>query len=404
MNKHIKQSVVLFIASALSVVLGVATSVFNTSMLSPSSYGDVRYVNNIINFVASLLLFGYFVSGSRMLALSNNEDKNRRIRGLMLIILLIASVVLTIGVVLCYFLHKEWLNPNVAPLFLYVLPVSIAPLLLSYINTVFQGDNSIYKLSIARVLPHILYVIFAWLFLYNANPQSSDVLLLQNGISVLVLLVLIFLHRPMFKGLSSIYRELAEENKSYGIHIYIGSIAAVSLSYLAGITIGIFNEDNTNVGFYTLALTIATPLSILPTIIGTTYFKKFASQSCIDKKLLIGSVALSFASLLLFVILIDPIVDLLYNDSYSSVAVYAKWLAIGTVAHGLGDMFNRFLGSHGKGKELRNGAFLCGITMLIGNIVLVYFFGVNGAIATRIIASSVYCLTMVMYYIKFVNK
>ena len=401
MNKHIKQSIVLFLSSALSVVLGVATSVFNTSMLNPSSYGDVRYVNNILNFIASLLLFGYFVSGSRMLALSKDENRSKRIRGVMVVILLIASVVLVISMVACYYIHKEWLNPDVAKLFLYVVPVAVAPLLLNYINTVFQGDNSIYKLSIARVLPHILYVFIAWLLIYNMNPTATDVLLLQNGVSVVVLFVLILLSRPAFKCLSEVYKDLAEENKSYGIHIYIGSIAAVSLSYLAGITIGIFNKDNTEVGFYTLALTIATPLSILPTIIGTTYFKKFASQQCIDRSLLIGSIALSVGSLVAFNILIEPVVRLLYDDSYLVVAQYARWLAIGTTIHGFGDMFNRFLGSHGKGKELRNGAFLCGATMLVGNIVLVYLFGVNGAIATRIIASSVYGLTMVLYYIRF---
>ena len=115
MNKHIKQSVVLFAASALSVVLGVVTSVFNTSMLSPSEYGDVRYVNNILNFVASLLLFGYFVSGSRMLALSKDENRSRQIRGVMVVILLVASLVLAISMVVCYYIHREWLNPNVRP-------------------------------------------------------------------------------------------------------------------------------------------------------------------------------------------------------------------------------------------------------------------------------------------------
>lgn len=403
-KKYIKQSVVLFTASILSVVLGVATSVFNTSMLSPSDYGDVRYVNNILNFVASLLLFGYFVSGSRMLALSKNEDRSRQIRGVMVVILLVASCVLAISMVGCYYIHREWLNPNVAKLFLYVIPISAAPLLLNYINTVFQGDNSIYKLSVARVLPHILYILIGWILIYKTTPSASDVLLLQNGVSFVVLLVLIFLSRPVFRDLASVYQELSQENKEYGIHIYIGSIAAVSLSYLAGITIGIFNKDNTEVGFYTLALTIATPLSILPTIIGTTYFKKFANQKHIDKSLLIGSVALSVASLIVFDVIIEPVVKLLYNDTYLSVAGYARYLAIGTMAHGLGDMFNRFLGSHGKGKELRNGAFLCGATLLIGNIVLVYLFGVNGAIATRIIASSVYCLTMILYYIKFTRK
>lgn len=404
MNKHIKQSIVLFVSSILSVALGVATSVFNTSMLPPSDYGDVRYVNNILNFVASLLLFGYFVSGSRMLALSKDENRSRQIRGVMVVILLIASVVLAISMVGCYYIHREWLNPDVANLFLYVIPISAAPLLLNYINTLFQGDNSIYKLSVARVLPHILYILIGWVLLYNTNSSAGDVLLLQNGVSFVVLFVLIFLSRPVFRGLVSVYQELSQENKEYGIHIYIGSIAAVSLSYLAGITIGIFNKDNTEVGFYTLALTIATPLSILPTIIGTTYFKEFASQQRIDKYLLINSIVMSFGCLAVFDFIIDPVVEFLYDDSYISVAKYARWLAIGTTVHGFGDMLNRFLGSHGKGKELRNGAFLCGATMLIGNVLLVYLFGVDGAIATRIIASMVYCLTMVLYYIKFVRE
>ena len=404
MNKHIKQSIVLFVSSILSVALGVATSVFNTSMLNPSEYGDVRYVNNIINFIASLLLFGYFVSGSRMLALSKDQNRSGRIRGVMIVILLAACMLLAIGMTLCYYIHKEWLNPGVANLFLWVIPVSSAPLLLNYINTVFQGDNSIYKLSLARVLPHLLYVAIAWLFIYNYHPQGVDVLLLQNGVSVVVLLVLIACSRPIFKKLAPIYGELVKENHEYGVHAYVGSIAAVSFGYLAGITIGVFNEDNSEVGFYTLALTIATPLSILPTIIGTTYFKEFAGQQRIDKYLLINSIVMSFGCLAVFDFIIDPVVEFLYDDSYISVAKYARWLAIGTTVHGFGDMLNRFLGSHGKGKELRNGAFLCGATMLIGNVLLVYLFGVDGAIATRIIASMVYCLTMVLYYIKFVRE
>ena len=58
----------------------------------------------------------------------------------------------------------------------------------------------------------------------------------------------------------------------------------VASNYLAGITLGVFNEDNTEVGFYTLALTVTTPLSTLPAIIGTTYSlqssQKFHSAYC----------------------------------------------------------------------------------------------------------------------------
>mgnify|MGYP003315223220 CR=1 FL=1 len=93
--------------------------------------------------------------------------------------------------------------------------------------------------------------------------------------------------------------------------------------------------------------------------------------------------------------------DLLYEDSYASVAIYAKYLAFGTTIHGIGDMFNRFLGSHGKGKELRNGAFLCGLVMVFGNIGLGFLYGIQGAVLTRIFSSLSYCLAMFFYYLKF---
>ena len=281
------------------------------------------------------------------------------------------------------------------------MPVCFAPLLLNYINTVFQGDNSIYKLSIARVLPSIAYLLVATYIFSRHAADATLLLLIQNGIAVFILVALIFSSQPRFRNLGVAFTDLKRENKEYGFNVYVGSIAAVSLNYLAGITLGIFGEDNTDVGFYTLALTIATPLAILPTVIGTTYFKKFASQKHIDKKVLVTTLILSVGSLLLYCILISPIVEILYDESYKSVALYAQYLAIGTTIHGVGDMFNRFLGSHGKGKELRNGAILCGLTMVIGNTIFVYFWGINGAILTRMVSAIVYCGSMMYYYIHF---
>uniref|UniRef100_UPI0020C24B82 hypothetical protein n=1 Tax=Salmonella enterica TaxID=28901 RepID=UPI0020C24B82 len=81
------------------------------------------------------------------------------------------------------------------------------------------------------------------------------------------------------------------------------------------------------------------------------------------------------------------VVSFLYNESYSAVGIYASFIAIGTSFHGLGDMLNRFLGAHAKGKEIRNGALACGIMAVFGNVVFVYLWGIYGAIATRILSS-----------------
>lgn len=63
----------------------------------------------------------------------------------------------------------------------------------------------------------------------------------------------------------------------------MGSLANVSVQYIAGLNLGVLGSDNTEVGFYTLALTLTSPLMMLPNVIGTTYYKEFAHQATIQK-------------------------------------------------------------------------------------------------------------------------
>lgn len=211
------------------------------------------------------------------------------------------------------------------------------------------------------------------------------------------------LSKPLFSELRTSYADLKQENKRYGLHVYIGSLAGVSLSYLAGITLGIFNSDNTMVGFYTLALTISMPLSVLPTIIGTTYYKRFALDAKIDKRIFQGTLLLTIVSLLTFIVLIGPLVNIFYSREYADVTKYASYLAVGMAFHGFGDMINRFLAAKGQGKILRNSAFVSGGILLTGNFVLVYLWGIYGAIVTKTLTSAIYFIYMYISYKRYIK-
>lgn len=50
LGKSKKQIILLYSSTIIGVFLGVLVSILNTRYLDPSSYGDVRYVNNIIAF------------------------------------------------------------------------------------------------------------------------------------------------------------------------------------------------------------------------------------------------------------------------------------------------------------------------------------------------------------------
>lgn len=393
------QSSILFIASMGGIFCGLIASVLNTRYLSPEEYGNYRYVYNIITFICSFLLFGYFVSGSRLLAIAKSKKEIKQINGSMIIILLIAVLFIMLMMIPLYFIHKYYINQSVASLFLWAIPIAGSPLLMSYINTTFQGENRINELSCARLLPYFIYLPLGLLIYTNFGCSDIILMLLQNGSATIIYIILIIRLKPDFKNLGSTFGLLKKENKQYGLHVYFGSVLAVSLGYLSGITLGLFENNNTNVGYYTLALTMATPLLLLPGIVGTTHFKEFANEVSIKKRVIKNTVIITFLSLVLFIVMIIPLVKWIYSEDYSIVGYYACFLAIATSFHGFGDMFNRFLGAHGKGKEIRNGAIITGIIQTIGSIVLVYWLGIIGAIVTKIISSFVYFLLMLRYYI-----
>jgi O-antigen/teichoic acid export membrane protein len=386
----------------IGIVVGVLVSILNTRNLAPAEYGDVRYVNNLISFFSGLLLFGYFISGSRLLALSQSEQETREIKGLLVTILMITNVILMVIIFICGLIHQFFLAKEFYYLFYLTLPVcGGVALLLNYVNTSSQGDNSIYTIACARLLPSLTYLVIASIIYYQFGATRERMLLLNNSILFIVLAIIIYLNKPSFKNLKKTFKKLNEENKKYGLQVYYGSLANVSVAYIAGITLGLLNKDNTNVGFYTLALTISGPLHMLPQVIGTTYYKQFASQNSIPSKVLRYSLFLAVITYIAYVVMIYPVVGILYDKSYGVVALYASFLAIGSTLLGLGDIFNRFLGAHGQGSYLRNTAFISGGVQIIGFTLGVYLWNINGAIITRILSSLVYFAFMVIYYIHF---
>lgn len=403
-TKSRKQIIYLYGSTIVGVFLGVLVSILNTRFLEPSDYGNVRYVNNLIAFFSGIFLFGYFVSGSRLLALAETKEEASRIKGGLVSILGITVILMMIVMIVCGIIHHFYLHKSFYSLFYLVIPVCGSTLLLNYINTSSQGDNSISTIAAARLFPQLLYLIIGFLIYENWGASTEKMLLLQNGIAVIVLLFLILKNSPNFSCLKDTFKKLNKENKQYGLQVYYGSLANVSVQYIAGLSLGVFGSDNVEVGFYTLALTVTSPLMMLPNVIGTTYFKQFAHQNSIPRKVLWGTYLMSIISLIGFVILIYPVVDLLYNKSYANVAFYASVMAIGFTFHGLGDVYNRFLGAHGQGVCLRNAAWISGTLSILGYTVGIYYWGITAAVITRILSSLSYFFMMLLYYKLFCTK
>ena len=219
-----KQIALLYGSSLIGVALGLLSSIVNTRFLPPAEYGDVRYIQNIIQFISIFLLVGFFHSGSRLLTKSGDILYIRRVKGVMCAILLISCIIMALSMPVCSIIHTMSGESKVhlAHLFLISTPVAMCPILLNYLEHTTQGDNQIGRLSLARLLPYLIYVPVAYI-LYKAYGATSErMLLLQLGISSIVYLAIILSTRPQFKNPGPIWKELKAENKNYGSHLYIG--------------------------------------------------------------------------------------------------------------------------------------------------------------------------------------
>lgn len=386
----------------LGIPIGIAVSVINTRLLGPQQYGDLKFLQNLFAFVVQFLTLGIFVSGSRLLAQRKNTEIKNQLIGNLLILTAVISVALVIFLFVFSFFEEQIFHNELgrvirifSPL-LFVFPFQLC------LENIMQGDNRIYELSAFRVSPSALYIIAALSFNYIVPLSLTSALAIQLGGLGLVILIMIIRFRPKFENIRKYTSVIWEENKTYGFSVYIGIVANVATAHAGVLSIGYF-IDNTSVGFYSLAVMVAMPLAMISSAAGTTFFKDFANRDSIPKRATLVTLVLSIVVLLLFLLIIEKVILLLYSAKYIDAVPLVHIISVGCFLRGLGDYVNRFLGAHGKGRELRNAAFANGISNIFGYVVLVYFFGVKGAALTRTISDLVYLSMMCYYYRKFRN-
>lgn len=404
-NTRLKQIASLFSVNIIGIPLGMVTSILLTRYLGAKSYGDFMFINNLINLVIVIATFGIFQAGNRAIVLTENKEKIKQYYG--------AEMIFTVGVFLIVFLFLFLFvnyDPNINAkglrlITLFVMPFSWVYILVKYFEVLFQADNKIGLLSKTRLLPKIFFlalVLLLFSFYQDINDKKLILIFYCFIVSqIIVFIYIIFKIKLSFNNLKLRLKEIWEYNKSFGFHVYIGSIFAVGFAQLTGILISYFGIDNSGVGFYALALTIAAPLSFIPNTIATTHYKEFSKLNNVPKKVLFLTLGITIFTLFVSWILITPFITSFYGIEFESVINLFYIVSIGIVLHGFADFYNRFLGAHGQGKILRNSSFIVGGSLLFFNIVLIPLYGEVGAAITKGVSGLLYFITILYYYKKF---
>lgn len=401
-DKKNKQTLILLITSILVMILVLGINYFITRILEKNSFGNYSLVLNIFNFSQIVFNFGLFYSISRTIAIADDNSRHRELYGAGLIISFCLFIIMILCLTIFFLIFDKSTTQEVINSLLFCIPFSWVFLLNNFNELLLQGGNRILLLSFSRFMPKfffLTFLIFIYLFTSHKIPINT-ILFCFIVSSTIPYFFIIYKLKPKLTNIKTRIQEIKVANNKFGFNVYVSSLFAVGASSLSGVLIGYFGINNIEVGYYNIALQLTAPLSLIPNVLATTSFKKFANSQKIDKKILSIMYVISFTLIILIFIIAKPIILMIYGDDYIECVYLLYYLSIGSLLYGIADFFNRFLLAKGKGKELRNSSFIVGGVLIISNIILINFLGAKGAAFANIISGLSYFCIIIYYYKK----
>jgi O-antigen/teichoic acid export membrane protein len=407
-NPRVKQVVGLFSVNVVAIPIGIVTSIVITRYLGAQGYGDFRFIYSIFFTAVIIFSFGFFQAGNRALVLNTDKQKAKEYYGAELVIVGGIFVIMSFFLILYALLDNNIQEKQLDKFLLYLIPFGWVFLILRYFETLFQADNRIKMLSQIRLYPSVGFLATAtlifFIFMEKQLNKLAIIWIFNLATQVIVYLFILFKLKVSFKNIRIRFLEIWSYNKSYGFNVYLGTLFAIGFASLTELLISYFGVDNSGLGYYSLALTITMPLSLIPNTIATTHYKDFSIAKQVPKKLLIITIGLSLSALLVLWVMVGPFVRIFYGVEFENVIVLNFIMSFGVAAHGFADFFNRYLGANGQGKFLRNSAFFVGTSTLVFSLLLIPKLGEFGAAYTKLISGFVYLIVIIWYYFKFIKK
>ena len=401
-KEKIRQIGSLLVSYGLGLVLGIGTSVLNTRILGADGFGDYKFVLSIFGFLMVFFSVGIFHTGGRLIAHKKYEDVKPQLIGTLYVITGIIAVGFIIANFAASYIQESIFDNDLGYLIRLFLPLLFVFPFKEGIIKFLEGDNKIYGLSAFDIAPKIFYlvVLLAVGYFFTIGVEGAlAIFLVANALAVIAMTPVL---KPKFKNIRTHASVLLKENKTHGYHIYIGALISNGSMQIGTFAISYY-LDNTNVGFFNLANTIAVPLSMIPQAVGTAFFKEFANLKEIPKKVVYATLGVSLLAFVVFVASIKYVILFLYSEEFLPVVQLVYIVSFSYLIQGMFLVLNRFLSAHGIGKDLRNASFARGIVNIVGFLFLTKLYGTVGACFTLLLANTAYMTYLFIKYRQFVR-
>ena len=223
----------------------------------------------------------------------------------------------------------------------------------SFLLLSLRGAGKIKILSFLTFSPRMIYLMLLGFIIYTNNyTLTYSIYFLFAGLLIPIIIILIII-KPTLKNIKQKIRNIYDETKRYGIHLYFSNILSETLSHADKLLISYFLQAE-SMAFYGLAYMLTFPLSHFSKSLATTLFSKFAIEESINLKILKTNFLFISITVLVFILFREYIIVYLFSDKYMPAVELMLPLALAFGFSGLSKPFTHFLMAKGFGEIVKN--------------------------------------------------
>ena len=397
--KTFQQVALLFASNIFLIVIGFGIKNIQTMKLGDIDYGKYAFFISIVSFLALFFRFGFFVSLRNLLAQNHNQQREKKLLGIGFIMATINGLGLCIVVWFLGFFVNELFQTDMAHSMQLFAPLTIIFPFYYLVNSYGVGTNNVKIIASYSNLPKLLFLIMLLFFL---NRLTINIVIFFNLISTLIIILyFLFKLKPDFTNTRKYWGLLWLKNRKYGFYYYTGAIANQTTYKLDELFIAYF-KNTTLLGFYSLALLVASPMILMSQALNQSMYKQYSDLKRIPNKIFIYNTIWLVSCIIFLYLFSDLIVGFLFGIEFKMVSTYVIYLSFALFFQGLSSPYS-FLAAKSKGKEIRNVAWAEAVANITGNIILIPIYGVEGAIITSIISKFINYSYFRYYYRKYLR-
>ena len=400
LQKVFKNSSWIIFGQIFQMILSFLVGAYTARYLQPENYGLINLGLSYVTIFSSISSLG--IEGILINEMINNPDKEGSILGTSIVLRLVSSFLSIISLI-CFFAITNFNTMEMA-IITVIQSFSLLFNIYEWFEYWFQSKLLSKYAVISRIIAAVVVALIRIIFIHlNLSVLFFALVQIFNTFSCFILLYI------LFKKNSSIElkydKEYAKKLLRKGFPFLLSSLCIILYARMDKIMIGYYLGE-TNVGFYTAAVTLSELINFVPQSIITSarpvIFESAKDSEFKYKRRIIQLYCIVFYFCLLVCLFIfifsDWIVELVYGIEYISASISFKILSFANIFSLLGVARTILLVCQNKMSYLKNFTFLGSLTNLILNMILIPMYGISGAaIATFFTQLSVFTVFPLLY-------